>query len=99
MTAGWWMLGHGPDALWLACAPALALAVDRLLGEPALRWHPVAWMGRYLAWAGARLAPLVHAPRVLSDARVFWFAALSWCAAATAVFLSHWAGRRHAWQA
>ena len=65
------------DAVLLACVPALAIAIDRLLGEPGVRWHPVAWMGRWLAWAGERLAPRVGEPRVLSDARVFWFAALS----------------------
>ena len=87
---GWWVLDLGGDAVWLASAPALALVVDRLLGEPGLRWHPVAWMGRYLAWAGERLAPAANAPQVLSDARVFWFAALSWCAAAAAVFALAW---------
>ena len=78
------------DAVLLACVPALALLADRLLGEPGLRWHPVAWMGRWLAWAGERLAPRVGEPRVLSDARVFWFAALSWCGAAAAVFALAW---------
>ncbi len=91
MNWGWWVAVAGaPDAVLLACAPALALAIDRLLGEPGLRWHPVAWMGRWLAWAGERLAPRVGEPRVLSDRRVFWFAALSWCAAATAVFALAW---------
>lgn len=87
MNWGWWAAVAGaPDAVLLACVPALALAIDRLLGEPGLRWHPVAWMGRWLAWAGEWLAPRVGEPRVLSDRRVFWFAALSWCAAAAAVF-------------
>ncbi len=87
---GWWAFADLPDAAWLACAPAVALLVDRLLGEPCLRWHPVAWMGRYLAWAGERLAPRVGEPRVLSDGRVFGFAALSWCAAGAAVFALAW---------
>ncbi|WP_448251529.1 adenosylcobinamide-phosphate synthase CbiB [Ottowia oryzae] len=76
--------------LVLACAPALALAVDRLLGEPALRWHPVAWMGRYLSWAGERLAPPAGHPPVLSNSRVFWAAALSWIAAAATIFVVSW---------
>lgn len=88
----WWAEADwGVDsARLLACAPALALAVDRLLGEPAARWHPVVGMGRWLAWAGARLAPPAGAPQVLSDARVFWVAALSWCAAAAAIFAVTW---------
>ena len=86
----WWSVAGEPWAVLLASAPALAIAIDRLLGEPPLRWHPVAWMGRWLAWAGERLAPRVGAPRVLSDARVFWFAALSWCAAAAAFFAVAW---------
>ena len=89
-----WLPVDLPAAALLACAPALALAIDRLLGEPGLRWHPVAWMGRWLAWAGARLAPRVGEPRVLSDARVFWFAALAWCAAAAAVFALAWLFQR-----
>ena len=48
----WWSVAGEPWAVLLACAPALAIAIDRLLGEPPLRWHPVAWMGRWLAWAG-----------------------------------------------
>ena len=58
-------------ALWLA------LAIDRWLGEPAARWHPVVWMGRYLGWTGSRIAP--HAadakPR---DLRLFFAGALAW---------------------
>ena len=78
------------DAVLLACAPALAIMVDRLLGEPGMRWHPVAWMGHYLAWAGERLAPRVGQPQVFSNARIFGFAAASWCAAAAAVFALAW---------
>ena len=90
----WWSVAGEPWAVLLACAPALAIAIDRLLGEPPLRWHPVAWMGRWLAWAGERLAPRVGEARVLSDARVFWFAALSWCAAAAAFFAVAWLFQR-----
>ena len=78
------------DAVLLACVPALALLADRLLGEPGVRWHPVTWMGRWLAWAGGRLAPRADAPRVLSNARIFWVAALAWLAAAATVFAASW---------
>ncbi|MGB3071998.1 MAG: adenosylcobinamide-phosphate synthase CbiB [Ottowia sp.] len=93
---GWW-----PDALeasssaWeggalLACVPALAIVIDRLLGEPPARWHPVVWMGRWLGWAGRRLAPEADRPAAWSSQRVFWWAACAWCAAAIAVFAVSW---------
>ncbi|MBI4609083.1 MAG: cobalamin biosynthesis protein CobD [Candidatus Rokubacteria bacterium] len=37
---------------WLILA--LAVLLDLALGEPANRWHPVAWVGRGLAWARER---------------------------------------------
>ena len=33
----------------VALALAFAFGLDRL-GEPPARWHPVVWLGRYLAW-------------------------------------------------
>lgn len=33
----------------------LAMIIDGLWGEPPTRIHPVAWMGRYLGWAGRGL--------------------------------------------
>lgn len=49
------------DLMILASALLLALAIDRWLGEPPLRWHPVVWIGNYLGWAGQRIAPLASA--------------------------------------
>lgn len=34
---------------------AIALAADRLLGEPPTRWHPVAWFGRFMGEVERRL--------------------------------------------
>ena len=52
---GW---GGGSAVLVVhAAALCLALAIDRWLGAPPARWHPVVWIGRYLAWAGRRIAP------------------------------------------
>ena len=52
------------DDLDCAVALGVALAVDRWLGEPPARWHPVVWMGRYLDAVGRRVAPAagVRAP-------------------------------------
>ena len=75
-----------PAAAWLAAVPLLALFIDRWLGEPALHWHPVVWMGRWLAWAGARLAPPQHLVHVLPAAQLFWTAAAAWCAMAAFIW-------------
>ncbi len=66
-------------ALWLA------LAIDRWLGEPAARWHPVVGMGRYLGWIGARFAPRVEAARTSHRAKHFASGALAWCGGAVFV--------------
>jgi adenosylcobinamide-phosphate synthase len=64
-----------------------ALAIDRVLGEPPARWHPVVWIGRYLDWTGRRVAPPID---VASSRRFGPFAAgaLAWCAGAAAVLLA-----------
>ena len=75
----------------------VALAVDRIWGEPPARWHPVVGMGAYLGWAGQRIAPLVHVDRAFcaADARqqrgTFWRGALAWSAGALGVWLLGWA--------
>ena len=38
----------GQGVAFLALAALVALAVDRLWGEPPVRWHPVVWMGKAL---------------------------------------------------
>ncbi|MDR2128158.1 MAG: adenosylcobinamide-phosphate synthase CbiB [Burkholderiaceae bacterium] len=92
MLFGWFSLSPSgfDDALWLlAAAPALALVADRALGEPPARWHPVVWMGRALAWAGARLAPPAGQSQAAAAAdgerRIFRIAALVWCVMAALV--------------
>jgi adenosylcobinamide-phosphate synthase len=42
----------GPWWLMVTAAALLALAVDRVLGEPPARLHPVVAMGHFLAWSG-----------------------------------------------
>ena len=77
----------------LACAAAvpLSLAIDHLWGEPPARVHPVVWMGRALGWAGARVAPLAGAVHLEKNYKVFWHAALYWCAFAAMVVFVAWA--------
>lgn len=68
----------------LALAGLVALAVDRLWGEPPARWHPVVWMGAALAWLGRRIAPAQPTGR---DLKSFWLGALCWCALAAIVLI------------
>jgi adenosylcobinamide-phosphate synthase len=74
-------------AVWLG-VPLLALAVDWWLGEPPAAAHPVVWMGRALQWWGERLAPRAPVGR---DLKIFWRAALVWCALAAIVVIAAWA--------
>ena len=69
----------------MALAVLVALAVDRLWGEPPARWHPVVWMGRALGACGARIAPAAETARNLKH---FWLAALAWCALAALVVIA-----------
>lgn len=51
------LLPAGAEAMVAAAAVVLALAADRLFGEPPARLHPVVWIGWYLGWIGLRVAP------------------------------------------
>src|SRR5690606_10791422 len=64
----------------------VALALDRALGEPPARWHPVVGMGHYLNFMGRRVAPtLFPASTGTQSARAFVLGALAWCLGAMAV--------------
>ncbi|MBX9872736.1 MAG: adenosylcobinamide-phosphate synthase CbiB [Burkholderiaceae bacterium] len=80
-------LAHAPSwPLGLVAALWLALLVDRWLGEPPVRWHPVVWMGQYLGWVGQRLAPQRSQPGA-ADYRRFWLGALAWWVGAALVLI------------
>jgi adenosylcobinamide-phosphate synthase len=71
----------------------VALILDMAFGEPAARWHPVVWIGRYLSWAGRRVAPhagVERQARLAANRRIFWCAALYWAAGATVVVVIAW---------
>ena len=61
----------------------LALLIDRWLGEPPVRWHPVVWMGHYLGWAGRQLQRQARPDG--ADYRSFWLGALAWLGGAAMV--------------
>lgn len=52
--------------------PLAALALDRFLGDPPNAWHPVAWQGRFLAWAGARAPAARRETAAMDAARLAW---------------------------
>ena len=94
---GWLGLGRAGagDDIWnawvllLACVPAVALLIDRMLGEPPVRWHPVVWMGAYLGALGRRIAPPAPAPgeplQPGSPLAAWLGGALAWCLGAALV--------------
>lgn len=84
------LLTGGVAVLWLAMVPALALAIDRSLGEPPVRRHPVVWMGRYLSWAGARVAPSADISAAAASKNPFWRGAAAWCLGAVAAAAAAW---------
>ncbi len=55
-----------------------ALIIDRVVGEPPARLHPVVWMGRYLGVLGPRMTRW-------RPAAAFAGGALAWCAGALVV--------------
>lgn len=93
--------------LALVASVPLALLVDRLWGEPPSAVHPVVWMGRYLAFAGHRLAPcegVGHSPEGHRDLPRLLGGALLWCLGAAvcaglAWGLEAWAVQQPFWLA
>ena len=75
----------------------LALLVDRFLGEPPVRWHPVVWMGHYLGRAGRRIAPAAGSPAIHKDFKRFSAGALAWFAGAAMVLVASSALQWAAW--
>jgi adenosylcobinamide-phosphate synthase len=77
---------------WLVPCIALlvALAIDRLLGEPPLAFHPVAWMGHWLGEAGNWLKKWANPDPAQADWKTFWVAAVQWCAFAAAIGFAAW---------
>jgi len=72
-------------SVWAVMLPLLvAVGIDHRWGEPAARWHPVVWMGRYLETTGRRIAPTVGGPGA-TVAGAFLRGAAAWCVGAAVV--------------
>ena len=58
------------DLILAGAVLLLALAVDRLIGDPHSAYHPVALLGRFIGWWGQ---PSRYSPRVQRAAGIlFW---------------------------
>lgn len=75
----------GAEPVLVCWVLVLALLIDRYWGEPPVAWHPVVWMGHYLAWMGRRVAPQVATAPVGRDWRAGIQGALAWCLGALLV--------------
>jgi adenosylcobinamide-phosphate synthase len=88
MPTDWFQLLAGSSARGGVCtalAVLVALGVDRVCGEPAVRFHPVVWMGKALGACGARFAPRAETGR---DIRTFWIATIGWCGLAALLVIA-----------
>ena len=85
------LTSHGLSTLIFSIALLLALAVDRYLGEPPVRWHPVVWIGNYLGGAGRWVQRFTRqTPGKGDDYKAFWLGALVWLAGAAMVCIASW---------
>ena len=76
------------EAMAAAGAVVVALAVDRFLGEPPARLHPVVWIGRYLGWIGPRVAPDASAMGRAVDLQSLRKGLLAWTFGAAVVVVA-----------
>jgi adenosylcobinamide-phosphate synthase len=72
------------DAVVALAALLVAFGLDRWLGEPPARSHPVVWIGRYLEWTGGRIAPAAG-KATLPAWRPLLLGLLAWLAGAALV--------------
>jgi len=78
------------ESLAVGLAVLVALALDRWLGEPPARLHPVVWLGHYLGYVGAWVQRRTVANPELQDYKAFWLAALMWTAGAAIFVVVIW---------
>lgn len=71
----------------------VALAVDRVVGEPRAPWHPVVWMGRALGAMGRRIAPVREQAEPRFDGVRWALGVLGWSVGALVVVALAWAAQ------
>ena len=65
----------------------IALTVDHFCGEPAPRWHPVVWMGRYLNRFTPFVLPTTGTAPEIRDLKAFSRGAFAWWVGAAIVLI------------
>lgn len=94
LLALWHSAGAGSDAsiLWMqqamcaAAAVLVALAIDRLWGEPSVWLHPVVLMGKLLDCVGTKIAP---SQKSALHCRSFVLGSLLWIALTAIFFIAY----------
>ncbi len=76
------------NVLCALIAVLVALALDRLWGEPPAWLHPVVYMGKLLGAVGKYIAPRAEQS---PDWMRFVLGMIAWCALAAIVFVIYWA--------
>jgi adenosylcobinamide-phosphate synthase len=80
------------SAIVMPVAMLVAMAIDRIVGQPPHALHPVVGIGRYLQWAGRRLPELRRA-------HAFGVGVLAWLLGAAPLVAAAWALQAGAYQA
>ena len=94
LLALWCSVGAGSDAsiflihqaMCSAAAVLVALAIDRLWGEPPVWLHPVVLMGKLLDYVGKKIAPSLQSAL---HCRSFLLGSFSWIALAALFFITY----------
>jgi adenosylcobinamide-phosphate synthase len=68
----------------------IAMLLDWFWGEPPSQFHPVVWMGSYLAWIANKIAPRIEEKNSLQRLNSFLSGGFFWCAGAFFVTALAW---------
>lgn len=71
----------------------IAMLLDWFWGEPAVEFHPVVWMGRYLGWVANKAAPCAEEQSSFQKMKSFLSGVFFWCVGAGVVAALAWAAQ------
>jgi adenosylcobinamide-phosphate synthase len=73
---------------------AIAMLLDWFWGEPPVQFHPVVWMGRYLAWVANKIAPRAEEQTSFQKTKSFLSGLFFWCVGGCVVAVLAWGVQR-----